>query len=288
MQLKDKKIMPPLWLAFPEIERHSIGWRMGYGEDYKYKLWDWMDTLSQEEREEYRNLFPEPVTWKGWWENEDTSEVLTQGEFCMQLWRPSGEPKYSRTWLEQEETNGKRHDFCLFWGNRPPKEGGITKSCLSQWWMGEFWSVAHNYCCMEQFMMEQKAELFGDQEIRQQILDSHSPDQIKALGRKVRGFNQALWDQAKYSIVLNGNWCKFSQNRRLRDFLLSTGDSILAEASPYDTIWGIGLSADAPDAQNPRSWLGQNLLGFALMEVRDELRRICANEDKIDWSVSRA
>ncbi|MDE6675641.1 MAG: DUF1768 domain-containing protein, partial [Acetatifactor sp.] len=78
MKHKDKKIMPPLWLAYPEIERYSIGWRMGYGEDYKYKLWDWMDTLSQEEREEYRNLFPEPVTWKGWWENEDTSEVLTQ------------------------------------------------------------------------------------------------------------------------------------------------------------------------------------------------------------------
>lgn len=285
MKNKDKKIMPPLWLAYPEIERYSIGWRMGYGEDYKCRFWDWMDTLSQEEREQYRNLFPEPVTWKGWWENEDTSEVLTQGEFCMQLWRPSGEPKYSRTWLVQEVINSKQHDFCLFWGNRPSKEGGIIKSCLSQWWMGEFWSVAHNYCCMEQFMMEQKADLFGDQEIRQQILDSHSPDQIKALGRKVRGFNQALWDQAKYSIVLNGNWCKFSQNRRLRDFLLSTGDSVLAEASPYDTIWGIGLSAESPDAQNPLNWRGQNLLGFALMEVRDELRRVTQNESLCDWSV---
>ena len=74
MQLKDKKIMPPLWLAFPEIERHSIGWRMGYGEGYRYRLGDWMKALSEEERKEYQELFPEPVTWKGWWEKEDTCE----------------------------------------------------------------------------------------------------------------------------------------------------------------------------------------------------------------------
>ena len=85
--------------------------------------------------------------------------------------------------------------------------------------------------------------------------------------------------------MLNGNWCKFSQNPGLREFLLSTGDSILVEASPYDSIWGIRLSADSPEAQDPMKWRGQNLLGFALMEVRDELRRVCANEDRIDWNL---
>lgn len=282
--MKSKKIMPPLWLAFPWIERYSIGWRMGYGEDYKYKLWDWMDTLSGEERKEYRDLFPEPATWKGWWDDEDTCEVLTQGEFCMCLWRPDGAPKYTRTWLEQETVSGRQHKYCLFWGHRSPGGRGVSKSCLSQWWMEKFWSVAHEYCCMEQFMMEKKAELFGDEEIRKQILETQTPDRIKALGRKVKGFDQGLWDKAKYSIVLNGNWCKFSQNRRLRDFLLSTKDSILVEASPYDTIWGIGLPADSPDAENPFKWRGQNLLGFALMEVRDELCRVTQNEGLCDWS----
>lgn len=217
-QVKSKKIMPPPWLAYPKIERYSIGWRMGYGEDYIVQFWKWWKTLLREEQEEYRNLFPEPVTWNGWWNKEDTCEVLTHGEFCIPLWRQSGEPKYTRARLEQEIAYGKQYDFCLFWGHRPSKDGSITQSCLSQWWMEQFWSVAHNYCCMEQFMMEQKAELFGDKEIRQQILESRLPDQIKSLGRKVRGFDQALWDQAKYPIVLNGNWCKFSQNRRLRDF----------------------------------------------------------------------
>lgn len=64
MALQEKKIMPPPWLAHREIERYSIGWRMGYGEDYIYRFGDWMDTLSPDERTEYRTLFPEPVTWK--------------------------------------------------------------------------------------------------------------------------------------------------------------------------------------------------------------------------------
>ena len=91
-------------------------------------------------------------------------------------------------------------------------------------------------------------------------------------------------DRLKYAIVLSGNWCKFSQNRDLQEFLLSTGDSVLVEASPYDNIWGIRLAASSPEAQAPTQWRGQNLLGFALMEVRDELRRVTQNEMLCDWS----
>ena len=76
MYLKDKKLMPPPWLAYPEIERYSIGWRMGYGEDYIGRFFSWLEDLSSEERMEYQALFPEPVTWKGWWQDEDTGEVL--------------------------------------------------------------------------------------------------------------------------------------------------------------------------------------------------------------------
>ena len=99
----------------------------------------------------------------------------------------------------------------------------------------------------------------------------------------MRGFDQKVWDKFKYAIVLNGNWCKFSQNRDLREFLLSTGDSVLVEASPYDGIWGIRLAVSSPEAQNPMKWRGQNLLGFALMEVRDELGRITQNEQLYNW-----
>ena len=88
MALQDKKIMPPPWLAHREIERYSIGWRMGYGEDYIDRFGHWLDTLSPEERAEYRALFPEPVTWKGWWEDEDSGEVLVHGDFLVEAWQP--------------------------------------------------------------------------------------------------------------------------------------------------------------------------------------------------------
>jgi len=283
MALQNKRLMPPPWLAHREIERYSIGWRMGYGEDYLYRFGDWLDALSPEELAEYRALFPEPVTWQGWWEGEDTGQVLEHGGFRVELWQPKGRPKYTRQWLQQEFSAGKKPELCLFWGNQPSRDGSITKSCLSQWWMEDFYSAAAHYLCMEQYMMAGKAELFGDQEIREQILKCSDPRQIKALGRKVKGFDQAVWDKAKHSIVLNGNWCKFSQNRDLREFLLSTGDSVLVEASPYDSIWGISLSASSPEAQDPFKWHGQNLLGFALMEVRDELRRVTQHEKLCDW-----
>lgn len=283
MLWKDKKIMPPPWLAFPDIERYSIGWRMGYGEDYIYRFGDWLDTLSPEERKEYRSLFPEPITWKGWWDDEDSSEVLVHGDFFVEVWQPKGQPKYTKQWLQQEVTEGRKQEFCLFWGHQPSKDGSITKSCLSQWWMEDFYTMVDSYLYMEQYMMAGKAQLFGDEERRKEILACSDPKQIKALGRKVRGFDQVVWDKFKYAIVLNGNWCKFSQNRELREFLLSTGDSVLVEASPYDRIWGIQLSADTPEAQNPFRWRGENLLGFALMEVRDELLRVTKNEMLCDW-----
>lgn len=171
----------------------------------------------------------------------------------------------------------------MFWGHQPSKDGSITKSCLSQWWMEDFYTMVDSYLYMEQYMMAGKAQLFGDEERRKEILACSDPKQIKVLGRKVRGFDQVVWDKFKYAIVLNGNWCKFSQNRELREFLLSTGDSVLVEASPYDRIWGIQLSADTPEAQNPFRWRGENLLGFALMEVRDELRKVRKNEMLCDW-----
>ena len=106
---------------------------------------------------------------------------------------------------------------------------------------------------------------------------------IKALGRKVEGFEQSVWDKYKYSIVLNGNYAKFIQNQDQLDFLLSTGDKVLVEASPYDTIWGIGMQETDPQVHNPFLWKGENLLGFALMEVRNELRRVLKSWHLIDW-----
>ena len=121
-------------------------------------------------------------------------------------------------------------------------------------------------------MMAAKARLFGDEESLLQILESSDPKAAKALGRKVKNFDSSVWDENARRLVTEGNIAKFSQNSHLQEFLLGTGDTVLVEASPYDRIWGIGLKADDERSKNPATWQGQNLLGFALMDVREALR----------------
>lgn len=163
-------------------------------------------------------------------------------------------------------------EFLFFWGHRPSRDGSIIKSCLSQWWPAAFVENDVRYATAEHYMMAEKAHLFGDHEIREKILQKTSPKDVKDLGRQIRGFDAEMWDAHKYAIVRQGNYLKFSQNEELNQFLLQTTNKILVEASPVDAIWGIGLAEDHPDARNPDKWRGENLLGFALMEVRDQLK----------------
>ena len=284
MSLQNKTLMPPPWLAYRQIECCSIGWRMGYGEYYLDQFLDWFDSLSNKEQSEYRTLFPEPLTWKGWWDKELSDDGLEHGGFFVNTWQPQGKPKYNLKWLQQEFAHGNTKEMCHFWGHHPSKNGKITKSCFSQWWKQDFRARSHTFLYAEQYMMASKARLFGDDEILKQILACDNPKQIKDFGSKVRGFDEAVWNKFKYAIVLLGNWHKFNQNHDLQAFLLSTGDKVLVEASPYDNIWGIGLAENCTEAQDPMLWRGQNLLGFALMEVRDELRRVTQNEGLCDFS----
>lgn len=170
--------------------------------------------------------------------------------------------------------NGEKMDFLFFWGHQPSKTGEITKSCLSQWWMDDFIDTVdgNKYCCAEQFMMAQKAKMFGDFETEKAIMKSKNPKEIKSLGRRVRGFDQRVWDDYKHFIVYIGNLLKFKQNKELKEFLISTGDKVIVEASPYDRVWGIGMSANNVNVIRPDLWEGENLLGFVLMDVRTMLK----------------
>lgn len=122
-------------------------------------------------------------------------------------------------------------------------------------------------------MMYAKAMLFDDLETAQKILDSKSPVDQKAFGRAVRNYVEEVWVANRIEIMVLGLYAKFSQNEHLKKALLDTGDTEIAEASPVDSIWGIGLAEDDPRAQDKATWKGQNLLGIVLMRVRDELRR---------------
>lgn len=164
---------------------------------------------------------------------------------------------------------GNRPELLLFYGHRVTKT--VTETCLSQWYPCQFEVDGVTYTSAEQYMMAEKAKLFGDEEIRTEILSISDPRTCKALGRKVKNFDKAVWDKKKEDIVRNGNFEKFMQNNALRNFLLSTGDKVLVEASPTDRVWGIGLGKNNPDALDPQKWRGQNLLGFTLMAVRKDM-----------------
>lgn len=127
------------------------------------------------------------------------------------------------------------------------------------------------YNCCEQYMMYKKAQLFNDMAIANQILKEKDPAIHQKLGREVHGFNRKIWDENKVGIVWYANYLKFTQHADLKERLLATEDKILAEASPYDLIWGIGFRAEEEEALDENKWKGQNLLGKALMSVRSAL-----------------
>lgn len=142
---------------------------------------------------------------------------------------------------------------------------------FSQWYPARFELGGNVFTCAEQYMMYRKAILFGDAEIAAEILEATAPKQHKALGRKVRNFSEAIWKANREAIVTDGSHAKFTQNPELRQALLETAGTELVEASPFDRIWGIGLSATDQRAEDPSQWRGQNLLGKILTRVRDEL-----------------
>jgi ribA/ribD-fused uncharacterized protein len=144
-------------------------------------------------------------------------------------------------------------------------------SPFSQWYRCSFRDGAHTFNCAEQYMMHGKALLFGDATVAAEILAADHPREHKALGRKVKPFDDAKWRANREQIVLAGNRAKFTQNAELRELLLATKGTTLVEASPFDRIWGIGLAATNPLAQDPSKWRGQNLLGKILTQLRDEL-----------------
>lgn len=173
--------------------------------------------------------------------------------------------------IEQLRNNNQsKEDFVFFRGHHE-KPGKITKACFSQWYPCEFEMDGQTYNCAEQYMMAEKARVFGDEEVRQQILAESDQQTIKKLGRLVKNYDDAKWAAVRYDVVVKGNLHKFAQNIDLWHFLHDTGGRILVEASPYDRIWGIGMDEHNPDAIHPEEWKGSNLLGFALMEVCENL-----------------
>lgn len=150
----------------------------------------------------------------------------------------------------------------LFWQNNSP---------FSNWYPVKFQLQGVNFQNSETAFMWLKANHFGDKGIADQILASQDPRAVKALGRQIKNYVEADWNNVRFNVMYVVNKAKFEQNPDLEGLLIDTGYKTIAEASPYDLVWGIGLLPKDPLAQNRTNWKGLNLLGEVLMKIRSEL-----------------
>ena len=146
-----------------------------------------------------------------------------------------------------------------FWSTRD------EYGCFSNWWPCNFTYNKQSFISSEQALMYIKATTFSDTEIAKKILQTKNQKEIKALGREVKNYDNIKWSDIRYEVMVDILISKFTQNKNLADILLSTGDSTIYEASPYDRIWGIG-------SRDVNVINGTNLLGKALMAVREYMR----------------
>lgn len=227
--LDDGKFAAPRWLVYPELDPYTIGWRMGYGEDYAMNE-PWHTA-------EFNKLFPEPQNWSFDSRKSDLKRIPLLGYF----WRDYGEAKYSHI----DENPIKVNDFITF-----------NQKDL------EFRNNHFHFKSIEHAVLASKYSLF------------EKADPIyTSLNTLKRGFELTsdeidYWNRWKYTVLLNACYYKFMQDDSLKERLLATGEKSLVYVS--DDEWG------GKD----------NLLGFALMELRDEIQRLYENENLIDWQYS--
>ena len=153
--------------------------------------------------------------------------------------------------------------YVFFWGgpfsNFAPVEEGIEYD---------------GFCfpTSEHVFMYIKAKTFRDDEIAEQIKNASDPKTAKSLGRKVRGFNEKVWEQRRVNVMKFAVQLKFNSSPEFRNELLKEKyrNKTFVEASPYDCIWGIGMSTNNPNVNDERRWPGLNLLGNILTKLRDE------------------
>ena len=192
--------------------------------------------------------------------------------------------RYNIDWLIDIVKTGTQLKYITFW--HEGKE--YPNYYFSQWYQGKPFSVnGRSYLSAEQYMMSEKALLFNDLYHYGLIMEEPSPKKCKDLGRLVSGFDSMMWDNALREIIFHGNLGKFQSDITLLDALLETENAVLIEASPYDGIYGAGLTesdllnSDGSLKVQPENWKNPkngtqatNHLGFVLMGIRDLFRQL--------------
>lgn len=158
-------------------------------------------------------------------------------------------------------------EFSNFYSDMPPYEFTLPEYARMEGCPG---TVTVEFS--EKAIMLVKAGLFKDRESFDNIVRAANPMTAKQLGRGVRNFDKEEWEKHLEETAFQCVLQKFASSASLRKILLQTGDKILAEAAPNDSIWGIGLPLSDDRCFHPDKWCGRNVLGSALMAARSRLR----------------
>lgn len=164
--------------------------------------------------------------------------------------------------IKKKYDSGEKLKFEIF------NEGGFT-----QFETSIFQVKGISYFCVEQYLLANQAILFKDNVMLEKIMIAKSIRQARLFGNKIRNFDQEEWNKHKLNMGYVANLCKFQQDENLKFKLMETENNILVNADPYDGDWGIKKRITELDIKNPHSWKGENLLGFILMMIREDLKQ---------------
>lgn len=253
-------------LGYEEIKGLSIERRESYTK--------WLEIKKRQEKEKETQNW----TLRDW----DAYQFTLVNFFASRIDSSSDEEEISRKVNERIRVL-KKEEFNFFRESTSPFSQWYPSVFTAPVYMfeGEYkknlikngYSETIEFLSAEQYMMYCKAMLFTDRNIAKRIIETKEAKEVKDLGRGVKNFVEDTWEVFRWQIVYQGNYYKFTQNTKLQEVLLSTQGTTLVEASPFDKIWGIGLSKDNKMAQIRQTWQGKNLLGEILTELRIELMK---------------
>ena len=166
--------------------------------------------------------------------------------------------------LQLENSSMRVEGDTVFFYNR--------SSPLSNFFPAPVYIDGIKYKCTEQYYQCQKAEINGEESIATQIRLADDPLTCKRLAQSIKETQK--WQTEKVRVMEKANMCKYQQHDHLRKVLLSTGDKTLAEASPRDTFWGIGIPMKSRAKTDHSQWKGDNRLGEILMNIRNQMKTI--------------
>lgn len=150
--------------------------------------------------------------------------------------------------------------------------GVVNETCFSNFYPASFEYRGVMFPTSEHALMASKAKLFWDEYHYQMIVDADTPATAKAYGCKITNYNEDIWSEVRFTIMEDILIEKFAQNSELCQYLLLTGNENIVEFSPYDAIWGAGISKDQYKSRNYLTFPGSNLLGLALVRTRKRLQ----------------